>query len=222
MKILAIDTSASFCSACIYCGETGTLLSKKTTDIGRGHAELLMDHIEACFEDANLKKSEIDRIAVTVGPGSFTGVRVGLAAAKGLCMGLGIPLIAVSTLEAAMFQVNENGDFTALAAVLDARRGQACYQIENQAPAIASWEALSSELSDFEGQICGSGAELMNEHLLVPKAVAHTNASAVIESVAKLSIKKPASSHTVEPIYLRSADAKKQAGAALPRSNAKA
>lgn len=97
MKRLAIDTSAQFCAACLYDLETSIVVSSESRDIGRGHAEVLMDVIAKCM--ANIEYSEVSSLTVTIGPGSFTGVRVGMAAARGLSLSLGIPLAGVSTLD---------------------------------------------------------------------------------------------------------------------------
>ena len=217
MKILAIDTSASFCSACIYCAETSQTLAEMCSDIGRGHAEVLMAHVEDCFKQANMTMQDIEQIAVTLGPGSFTGVRVGLAAAKGMALGLGVPIIGVSTLQAAIFEARRGDPETRVAAILDARRDQAFFQIADGEPSIGSWQQVAELLRGFDGELCGSGAEQVNQLLEQTLPVTHTNTSANIECVALCSLEKNVGNQTIEPIYLRSADAKKQAGAALPR-----
>lgn len=95
--ILNIETSTEVCSVTI--ANNGELLHKKETLEGLSHSELLTVFIEDLFVENNLKLSELDAVAVSKGPGSYTGLRIGVSVAKGLCYGLEIPLIAVNSLE---------------------------------------------------------------------------------------------------------------------------
>ncbi len=176
-----------------------------------------MAHLDACLSQAGLQIGDIDRIAVTTGPGSFTGVRVGLSTAKGLAIGLKVPVFGVSTLDAAIFAAKRNDMTGSVAAILDARRNQAYFQTDGGEPSIAEWAVLADTYDGFDGAICGSGAHLLNQQLSKQLPVVHANESPEIESVALCSLGNESQSHAVEPIYLRSADAKKQEGAALPR-----
>ena len=84
MLILAIDTAAHLCSVALHDGASGRDLAVRSDDIGRGHAEVLMPMIAAVMDATGTGLPDLAAIAVTTGPGSFTGVRVGLAAAKGV------------------------------------------------------------------------------------------------------------------------------------------
>jgi tRNA threonylcarbamoyladenosine biosynthesis protein TsaB len=81
MKILALDTSGTDCAVCIYDAERAEVLSEVTENIGKGHAERLIALVDQAFSQAELELSDIGKVAVTIGPGSFTGIRVGVAAA---------------------------------------------------------------------------------------------------------------------------------------------
>ena len=81
MNLLAIDTAARLCAACVLDTETGRELGREVLDLGKGHAEQLMDVIDAALSDAGVGYAELGMVAVSVGPGSFTGVRVGVSAA---------------------------------------------------------------------------------------------------------------------------------------------
>ena len=83
MKILALDTSGTDCAVCIYDALSKTVLAEVTEDIGKGHAERLIALVDAAFSMVGLQLSDIGKIVVTIGPGSFTGIRVGVAAARG-------------------------------------------------------------------------------------------------------------------------------------------
>lgn len=107
MKVLAIDTTLAACAAAIRVdGETRTLCSEPMT---RGHAERLAPMARDVMAEAGLAFSQLDRVVVTTGPGSFTGVRVGLAFARGLAVALRIPCIGVSTLEALALEAGAAG-----------------------------------------------------------------------------------------------------------------
>ncbi len=101
MISLAIDTSAHLCAAAVHDLATDAILAEASEDIGRGHAERLMDVISGVLAAAGVEYSGLSRVIVTVGPGSFTGVRVGLATARGIALGLGVDVCGVSVLEAA-------------------------------------------------------------------------------------------------------------------------
>lgn len=98
MKILAADTTTSICSVAV-CGED-RILAETFVDCGRTHTERLIMTIDWALAEAALTLQDIDALAVTVGPGSFTGLRVGVAAFKGLALGRNLPLISVPTLDA--------------------------------------------------------------------------------------------------------------------------
>ena len=117
--ILSIETATTNCSVSL--SKNGeTLLLKEDYDSNYSHAERLHIFIEDILKEAKFERSQLDAIAVSKGPGSYTGLRIGVSAAKGLCFALDIPLISISTLEALAHQVKtENG---VIVPMLDARR----------------------------------------------------------------------------------------------------
>lgn len=200
--------------------DTETILAETSDDIGRGHAEFLIGQIEACLERTKLSYNDLSRIAVTIGPGSFTGVRVGMAAASGFSIGLDIPVVGVSTLDAAQKYAQELGCDDPIAVLLDAKRDQAFGKLPDQAPQAYSYDDLVDRLHNFEGAICGSGAKEFLSRTEKEYPVVHEESASVIASVARLALKHPISKVSPEPLYLRSADAKRQTGFALPRVRA--
>ncbi|MGH7024255.1 MAG: tRNA (adenosine(37)-N6)-threonylcarbamoyltransferase complex dimerization subunit type 1 TsaB, partial [Caulobacteraceae bacterium] len=98
MSLLAIDTCLAACQAAVI--SDGVALASLSEPMARGHQERLGPMVREAMDQAGLRFSELDRIAVTVGPGSFTGLRVGLAFAKGLALALDIPCTGVGTLAA--------------------------------------------------------------------------------------------------------------------------
>lgn len=118
MNILCIETASTNCSVAI--AKNGNLLSlKEDYNNGFSHAERLHIFIRDILAENNMQLSNLDAIAVSKGPGSYTGLRIGVSAAKGLCFSLGIPLISVSTLTALAYQVKEKA---LVVPMLDARR----------------------------------------------------------------------------------------------------
>ncbi len=127
--ILALDTTLSACSAALV--RDGAPLAHRFEVIGRGHAERLMPMIDAVMRDAGCGYDAVDAVAVTLGPGTFTGVRIGLAAARGLALALDRPLLGISTLEAvAIDLLLRRPDLAArpVTVVHDARRGEVYMQ----------------------------------------------------------------------------------------------
>ena len=95
MSILAIDTASSVSSVAV--ASEGKLQAEVTVEAGRTHSETLLSHIEGALSFAGVERSALTGVAVSIGPGSFTGLRIGLATAKAIAYGLGIPLVGVST-----------------------------------------------------------------------------------------------------------------------------
>src|SRR3954469_23894815 len=124
MKLLAIDTAANLCAACVFDTDAGAEVARAVRDIGKGHAEILMDVIAEALGAANVTFADIGGVAVSVGPGSFTGVRVGVSVARGLALALKVPAAGISTLEALAFEARAlHGDRRVLTAIDGGRDG---------------------------------------------------------------------------------------------------
>ena len=119
LYILNIETSTTNCSVSLSNGGE-TLVLKEDYNSNFSHAESLHIFIEEVIKAAKIKPSEIDAIAVSMGPGSYTGLRIGVSSAKGLCFSLDKPLIAISTLESLSLQVSIEKGY--IVPMLDARR----------------------------------------------------------------------------------------------------
>lgn len=122
LTVLAVDTATRACSVAVCRGEV--VLGGRTTAMERGHAEALMPMVVQVLADAGLGFADLDLIAVTIGPGAFTGLRVGLAAARGMALAADIPCIGVTTLEAiaASIPAERRRPGTVLMVALDTRR----------------------------------------------------------------------------------------------------
>jgi len=218
MTLLAIDTSAEYCAVCLYDMDSERVLSKQSDNIGRGHAERLMPIIEACMEKASVSYGDISRIGVTNGPGSFTGVRVGLASARGFALSLGVPLITVTTLEACIKEARVAEHSGELVAIIDARREEAFVQVDAEEPFIARYEEIAERLPEGDFALCGSGAARFNEISTQSKQIIHMQSTGGIETIARMTACVEQGAFSPEPLYLRSADAKPQSGFTLQRA----
>src|SRR5262245_49510040 len=125
MRLLVIDTSGPECAAGIY--DADTMLALRSETIGKGHAEILPGMIEAAAKDAGVPLKALWRIAVTIGPGSFTGIRVGVAMARGLALSLGIPAVGVTTLQVVAEPLLRQAN--PVLALIDARREELYSQL---------------------------------------------------------------------------------------------
>src|SRR6266576_148467 len=129
MLILAIDTALDACAAGVLDTAQNKLIAQESQAMKRGHAEALMPLIARVMKQSGVAFSALDRIAATTGPGSFTGLRVGLSAARGIALAAGKPVVGVTTLTAyAAPIVSENGEHPVLSAI-DARHDHVYFQM---------------------------------------------------------------------------------------------
>lgn len=128
MRILAIDTALGACAACVFEAGAAAPLAGEQIAMDRGHAEALMPLIERVMAGVEGGFSGLDRVAVTVGPGSYTGLRVGISAARGIALAAGIPAVGVTTLAATAAPLIGREPGRVIAAALDARHGQVWFQ----------------------------------------------------------------------------------------------
>ena len=167
-NILNIETSTSVCSVAL--GSDGQIVDHYENYDGLNHATLLSKYIKDVLETAARKEMSIDAIAVSIGPGSYTGLRIGLSQAKGLSFGLGVPLIGVNTLQlltvSTMFQEFFDDDVL-FAPMIDARRMEVYTAVYNSAltpllepqPMILDENSFEELLSNHRLVIMGNGSE---------------------------------------------------------------
>ena len=207
MIVLALDTALNATSVAILDGER--LLARRSEPMERGHQERVAGIVRDAMAEAGIAFDRLDRIGVTVGPGSFTGLRVGLAFAKGLALALDIPCLGVGTLEALAASVDTPG---LVGAVVDARRGQLYVQVFKNGAPIAPPQALAAAEAQARLDrlaspvtLVGSGAALLtigNEVTVDDRRFADPVALARITLRAAEPIARP------EPLYLRAPDAR--------------
>lgn len=201
--ILSIDTCLGASSVAIVEGER--VLADRSEPMTRGHQERIGVIAREVAAEAGVAFTDLDRIGVTVGPGSFTGLRVGLAFAKGLATALSIPCVGVTTLEAMAYGVEGF-----VAAVLDARMEQVYIQVFADGAALMAPDALGlgeaaarlAELySGGPATLVGSGAPLLADVLGGAKLL--TPAAPDPVAIARLAASRPAPTHSPRPLYLR-------------------
>jgi tRNA threonylcarbamoyladenosine biosynthesis protein TsaB len=217
MRILAIDTALPAISACVLDEGAESPESIETIVMERGHAEALLPLIDRVMAGAEGGFASLGRVAVTVGPGSFTGMRVGIAAARAIGLACKIPVVGVSTL-AALAAPLILQQKTGLAAVaIDARRGNVFFAAfgpdgrATSAPRIASVREAVRSLGAGPVRLAGSGAALLAIEASAAGTqieIAPENAGLDIVFVAKLGLLADPALTPPRPLYLKAPDAK--------------
>ncbi|MTI17906.1 tRNA (adenosine(37)-N6)-threonylcarbamoyltransferase complex dimerization subunit type 1 TsaB [Rhodobacteraceae bacterium RKSG542] len=216
MKLLAIDTALSTCAAAVLTqGEEGENIVAQSEDLGRGHAERIMSMVGSVMAESQTTFNALDRVVVNVGPGSFTGLRVGLSIARGFGLVLEKPVVPVTTLAAiAAETLDRTGEKRPLLVALDARRDEVyCQNFTADGEPVG--EARVSTVKDLafaldpETLLAGSAAQaIANAAGLDASRICSHAACASIEYVARLGSKAPEDEKSPMPLYLRPPDAK--------------
>ncbi|MDX2287455.1 MAG: tRNA (adenosine(37)-N6)-threonylcarbamoyltransferase complex dimerization subunit type 1 TsaB [Hyphomicrobiaceae bacterium] len=231
MAILAFDTSFNACSVAVWPAAPVARACARLEPMATGHAERLIPMIGDVLCEAGLGYGDVSSIAVTTGPGTFTGTRIGVAAARALSLALGVPIRPASSLSViawtAADQIGDVGTVT-LCVALDARREEIYWQRHDGAtgvalgpPCLSTPAAAAAEIADRPAIIVGSAGALV-----AAEARAGTTASAVralmpdIAPDALSLARRACGLATVqhpEPLYLRAPDAKPPSGPAIER-----
>jgi len=219
MLILAFDTTQGACSAAI--SHRGCLLANAFVPMQRGHAEHLLPMIEQVRRQAKISYGDLELIAVTIGPGTFTGVRVGLAAAQALAQVHDISLLGVGTLEllARAAAPLNNDEGAGIIAAIDARRGQLYMQAFDASgkavtfPVIDAASPKNAPSPYHSGLIVGSGAAIL-QPALPGWRIIHDRfqPDASILATASEYWRDRISRQPPSPLYLRAPDAKLPTG----------
>jgi len=226
MRVLAIDTALEACSAAVLDTERGGILASESVAMVRGHAEALMPLVARVMHDATLEFSELDRIAVTVGPGSFTGLRVGVSAARGIAVAAGKPAVGLTTLAALAAPYIAIDDMTPLVAAIDARNDQVYMQMVGSGgrsliqPRVASLRDAVRDAANARARLVGSAAAMMAAAWpagVQPPPVVDAARAPIIDWVAHLGAAAAQALSLPKPLYLRAPDAQPQDAAHLPR-----
>jgi tRNA threonylcarbamoyladenosine biosynthesis protein TsaB len=217
MLILAIDTALDACAAAVLDTEAGRLLAQESQAMKRGHAEALMPLIGRVIEASGTAFASLGRIAVTTGPGSFTGLRVGLSAARGIALAANIPVVGITTLAAyAAPVVSENAEHPVISAI-DARHDHVYLQVVSGngsalvrprvAPIAEALDARRFGTPHIVGNAAGILAERWPPHAVRPFEV-DPQPAPDIRWVGWLGAAVSPNTAPARPFYLRPPDAK--------------
>lgn len=223
MPILALDTATLVSSVAIAAQDQ--VYAELTLQTRLTHSEIIMPHIKQVLEMAKLEKTVIQAIAVSIGPGSFTGLRIGLATAKSMAYALGIPIVGVPTLAALAYHYPVPGFY--LAPLLDAQKGNvyiALYEWENgllkevQVPTVEAFDMVLERGKSMDKpvvflgeaavrhteKIKGAGKNILPAmpHMVMPRA-----ANVAMLGLAMLQENKQDDVMQVEPLYIRRSEA---------------
>ncbi len=215
MIVLALDTAASGCYAAVYDATAGRELARAGAEIGRGHAEQLMGFLTDALERAGLALSAVDRFAVCVGPGSFTGIRVGVAAARGLALACGKPAVGITTF-ATLAAMADQGRSEPVMVLLDAKRDEV-YGQPFGSDGQPAGDAFLLPLDEARALAAGFGGRLVGAAGAALGLPVEEIGPADIGVMARLGA-LAAVGEKPRPLYLRGPDAKPQLGFALARA----
>jgi tRNA threonylcarbamoyladenosine biosynthesis protein TsaB len=226
MRVLAIDTALSACSAAVLDTEHGGVVASESLPMVRGHAEALMPLLQRVMNEAGITFADIDRIAVTTGPGSFTGLRVGIAAARGIALAADKPAVGLSTLSAYAAPHMAADAKLPVVAAIDARHAQVYLQVftpggrafaaPRLAPLREAVQAAAATPSCIVGSAAHAVAAALSARDAAPAAV-DARAAPDIAWVARMGAVVPEDKSPLKPQYLRAPDAQPQNAAQLPR-----
>lgn len=222
MRILALDTALGACSVAVL--EDARVRAHIWQEMERGHAEALAPMVQAAMQQSGIEFADIDRLAVTTGPGTFTGQRVGLAFARGLRVALKKPLVGLTTLEVIAAAASAESGIASVAVVHDARRGEVYLEIVEDglsvfAPAVLTAQdaasAIAKHLSNKTFVLAGTAAAQIAEGLaaLHIKVSVSTIRQPDALWLARLAAQAIPGDTAPAPLYLRAPDAKLPAGA---------
>jgi len=227
MRVLAIDTSLPAVSICIYDGDAQQAVVRETLPMQKGHAEALMPMIERLAARSPGGLGSLDRVAVTVGPGSFTGIRIGVAAARGIALACGIEAVGVSTLAALATPLLFADDERIVVAAIDALHGNVYLSAYGCSGRVLSSPRLIS-LSDAcrllaAGKVIavGGGADALRDAARKSGQeilVAEREPWPDIVAVAKLGAIADPQTAPARPVYLKAPDVTLSGRLPLPRA----
>jgi tRNA threonylcarbamoyl adenosine modification protein YeaZ len=226
LRVLAIDTALGACSASILDTGEADPLASETLLMDRGHAEALLPLIDRVASQVEGGFAGIDRVAVTIGPGSYTGLRIGIAAARGIALAAGIPAVGVATLAAYLAPLLASERRGVMAAAIDAKHGQIYVQAVAPGgrviipPSLMGVREAVRVLGSGPVVLTGSGAPLVAAEAWGQGIEATMTEAALapdIAWVARLGAIADPAQALPKPLYLRGPDAKPQEGMRIAR-----
>ncbi|MGL4323659.1 MAG: tRNA (adenosine(37)-N6)-threonylcarbamoyltransferase complex dimerization subunit type 1 TsaB [Beijerinckiaceae bacterium] len=228
MRVLAIDTALGACSTCVFDAGTGQMLAHVSVPMSKGHAEAIIPQIDQMMAGVEGGFAALDRVAVTVGPGSYTGLRVGLSAANAIGFAAAKPVVGISTLSALAAPLMTSGESTVVAAAIDARHGEIFIQMVTSSgrSIITPRQIPAKDAARMMGsgpiRLVGSGAPRLAVEawtIGIDAVVVDAPVAPGLVWVARLGALANPDDQPAKPLYLKAADAK-PSRKALPRAAA--
>lgn len=222
MLILAIDTALEACSAAVLDTDANRLLASESEPMQRGHAEALVPMLARVMHASGIGFADLDRIAVTTGPGSFTGLRVGLSAARGIGLAADKPVVGLTTLSAFAAPLVSERDDTPILSAIDARHDHVYYQLVSGngtrliKPRVGPIAEALEAARQGAPRLVGNAAGLLAARwpaLTPPAPLVHQQPAPDILWVGWLGAAATPEAAPARPFYLRAPDAKPQAEA---------
>jgi tRNA threonylcarbamoyladenosine biosynthesis protein TsaB len=206
MRLLAVDTALGACSCAIL--DDTRMLAHRFVVMERGHAEALAPMVEEAMRESGIAFAQLDRLAVTTGPGTFTGQRVGLAFMRGMRIALKRPLVGITTLKAMAQQAMAETGLAHAASLHDAKRDEVYLEtIPGSGPSLMSFDDAIALLAT-KGVIAFAGTAATRAAELLPNAVLSSVLQPDALWVARLALTREANTEAPKPLYLRPPDAK--------------
>lgn len=226
-RILAIDTALGACSVCVYDGETATAVAVEAEEMATGHAEALMPMIQRVMAQVEGGFHSLSRVAVTIGPGSFTGLRIGISAARAIGLATGIPVVGVSTLAAYAAPLINPAEAGVIAVAIDARHGALFFQAFAMSgrtivlPRVIPVKEAGRAIGSGPVRIAGSGAGPLAVEAMtlgLKASIADLRPAPDIGAVARLGLAADPATAPPKPLYLRPPSAQPQEAKAVARA----
>lgn len=225
MRVLAIDTALGQCAAAVVDAAAPEPLAAEALAMERGHAEALLPLLDRVMARVEGGFASLDRVAVTIGPGSFTGLRVGIAAARAVALAAGVPAVGVTTLSALMAPLLDAGPARLTVAAVDARAGRVFAQGFGPSgrlvigPALLSVREVVRSLGSGSVTLVGSGAALVAQEARAVgiDPVVEPSSLPDIVWVARIGMAADPAEALAKPYYLAPPDARPQDGSRLAR-----
>jgi tRNA threonylcarbamoyl adenosine modification protein YeaZ len=211
MRVLAIDTSLEACAVGISAGDGARVLRSEA--IGRGHAERLFGMVAEALDAAGMTVADVDRFAVTVGPGSFTGIRVGIAAVRGFAFATGRPAVGLSTLAVHAAVARATAGAAPVLAVLPGKGGDVFAQLfaADGTPAAAAANGPAAGFVaaalDAGAVLAGAGTDAVAAAGAGAFEVVHRASAPDLATLLSLAALAPVTGEPPRPLYLRAPDA---------------
>ena len=228
MRILAIDTSCGAASVAVVESDKVEPLAVLSRPMARGHAEALAPMVDEVGRSVEGGFASLDRIAVTIGPGSFTGIRVGLALARAMGLALGVPVVGVSTLVAFAAPLLSQPKTGIIAAAIDARHGSVYFQLFEASgrplgpPRCDSLRECVRGVGAGPALLAGDAVDLLASEAHragLPYDLAAAASAPDIVAVARLGLALDPASNPARPLYVKPPDARPNPAEPIARTS---